>query len=317
MKAIVAVFLIAFLLPVILGKTFLRDLVLNSLLDSDNLTLQSSDASLGYFSPASVSGVILQTIDESATVQFQEVVADRSWVSMLLSRPNLGDFRFVRPEVEVAILGSEREGSSGATNDGGVVAAPLLPTLSADIVDAHLVLRTLADEPPPIDIKGIDARVQLKRRDNLSIFILEPAVVFDRQPLTPELCGRGLQLIAPLLADEVSATGEFSLSLTKCEIPVRTTSLEPGVKAHAIEINGKLDLHNATVAMNNTLASKTLGMVIKLAGITLPGKLTVAENVTVQFSVMDGRVHHSGLALILPHGERSIEIVSYYEVPRE
>ena len=37
---------------------------------------------------------------------------------------------------------------------------------------------------------------------------------------------------------------------------------------------------------------------MKLAGINLPGALTVAENVTVDFSVIDGRVHHSGLALI-------------------
>ena len=49
---------------------------------------------------------------------------------------------------------------------------------------------------------------------------------------------------------------------------------------------------------------------MKLAGINLPGALTVAENVTVEFSVIDGRVHHSGLALILPQGDRSIEIVS-------
>ncbi len=30
---------------------------------------------------------------------------------------------------------------------------------------------------------------------------------------------------------------------------------------------------------------------------------------TVEFEVVDGRVHHSGLALLLPHGEDSIEIV--------
>ena len=63
LKVLASVFVFALLLPFVLGKTSLRDFVLNSLVDSDKLTLQSTDASLGYFSPTSVSGLKLQTID--------------------------------------------------------------------------------------------------------------------------------------------------------------------------------------------------------------------------------------------------------------
>lgn len=310
LKVLATVFVIALLLPILLGKTSLRDMVLNSLVDSDKLTLQSSDASLGYFSPTSVSGLKLQTVNRDSTVSFQQIAADRSWFSMLLSRPDLGNFRFVKPDVEINVEKKKREGATDVVSDDTAASPPLLPNLTAEILDAHVLVRTLPDEPPPIDISGLNARVRLKRQDGLSLLILEPALVFDHQPLTPQLCGQGLQLIAPLLADEVSATGEFSLNLTKCEIPVGAASVENQDKAQAIQISGQLDLHSATVAMKNTLASNALDTVMKLAGINFPGALTVAENVTVDFSVIDGRVHHSGLALILPHGERSIEIVS-------
>ena len=309
-KAIVAAVVFVVLIPVLLGKTFLRDIVLNSLVDSEKLTLQSNDASLGYFSPAAVAGLRLQTLDQTCLVSVPEIRADRSWLSMLLSRPELGNLRVEKPEVDITVSKRQSEETSDATKAAKPAAASLLPILTAEIVDAHVLVRTQLDEPAPIDISGINAKVDLQRRGDLSVLTLQPALLFDHQPLTPQLCGKGLQLVAPLLADEVSASGEFSLNLTKFEIPVGANGVEQPDKAKATQISGQLNLHSATVSMKNTLVSKALDAVMQLAGISLPGPLTVAKNVTVEFSVIEGRVHHSGLALILPQGERSIEISS-------
>ena len=310
LKVLAIVFVILLLLPVLLGKTSLRDFVLNSLVDSDKLSLQSTDASLGYFSPTSVSNLKIQTNDQKATVSFQEIAADRSWLSMLLSRPNLGNFRFDKPYVDITAQKKGATETTDAVSENGSSTTPLLPNLTAEIVDAHVVVRSPPDATPPIDISGINANVRLVRKEQLSVLILEPALVFDHQPLTPQLCGKGLQLIAPLLADEVDAAGEFSLNLTKCEIPVRATSDDDVNKALATQISGQLQLHSASASLKNTLAANALETVMKLAGVNLPTTVTVAENVTVEFSVIDGRVHHSGLALVLPHGDRSIEILS-------
>ena len=310
LRVIAAAFVFVLLVPVLLGKTLLRDIVLNSLVDSDKLTLQSTEASLGYFSPTSVVGLQVETIDHTCAVSVQRISADRSWLRMLLSRPELGTFRFEKPELDLIFAKKGGEETSAASGVVEKSAAPLLPVLVAEIVDAHVVVRTQPDEPPPIDIAGINTKVHLQRRDEFSILTLQPALLFDHQPLTPQLCGKGLQLVAPLLADEVSATGEFSLNLTKFEIPVGGGAVENRGKLKETQISGQLELHRAAVSMKHTLVSKAMDTVMKLAGIKLPGALTVAENVTVDFSVIDGRVHHSGLALILPQGERSIEIVS-------
>lgn len=310
LRVLLPVVLIGLFLPTLLGKTSLRDVVLNLLVDSNKLSLQSSDASLGYFSHTTVSGLKIQTTSQRATVSFDKIAADRSWLSMLLSRPNLGNFRFDKPYVDLKLDGKAVAQHPDQPHPNTASPSPLLPNLTAEIVDAHVVVRTVTDEPPPIDISGFNAKVRLERRGQFSILIAEPGLAFDHQPLTPQLCGQGLQLIAPLLADEVSASGEFSLNLTKFEVPVGSSSPNADGKALATQISGQLELHSATVAMKNTLASSALNTVMKIAGIEFPNTLTVAENVSVEFAVVDGRVHHSGLALVLPHGDRSIKIVS-------
>lgn len=301
---------IALLLPLVLGKTALRDIVLNAIVDSDKLTLQSSSASLGYFSPISVTGLSVESNDKKDKVSFQQISADRSWVGMLFSRPELGNFRFDQPNVDITVEPKTTGAQAQEPSKGSRSTAPLLPKLTANIVDATVIVRTSPNQPPPIDLTGINAEVRLERRGSISVLILEPARLFDHQPLTPQLCGQGLQLIAPLLADEVSASGEFSLNLTKCEIPVGSVPDAKGEKVSALQVSGQLDLHSAHVSLKNTLASNVVAMVVQLAGISLPDALTVAQNVTVEFEVVDGRIHHSGLALLLPHGEKSIEIVS-------
>lgn len=309
-KVSLTVLVLALLLPFLLGKTALRNVVLNSIVDSDKLTLHSTGANLGYFTPISVSGLSVQSKDKETKVSFREIAADRSWLSMLFSRPELGNFRFDSPDVDITV----RKTVSEQEVDGLAATAPpnptVLPNLTAEIVDASIVVRMGPNEPPPIDLSGISAHVRLERKGALSVLVLEPTVVFDHQPLTPQLCGQGLQLIAPLLADEVSATGEFSLNLTQCEIPVASHAADIDQKANAINVKGQLDLHSASVSVKNTIASKLMGTVMQLVGISLPNALTVAENVTVEFAVIDGRVHHSGLALLLPQGDSSIEIVS-------
>jgi len=298
------------LLPVLLGKTALRDIVLNAIVDSDKLTLSSSGASLGYFSPISVTDLKVESRDEKSKVSFQQISADRSWVRMLFSKPDLGSFRFIQPKLDITVRPQKPRNGSQSDSKSAASTSPLLPNLTASIIDAKVVVRTLPNEPPPIDLAGLNAEVRLERRGPVSVLILEPARLLDHQPLTPQLCGQGLQLIAPLLADEVSASGEFSLNLTKCEIPVGSAPEAEREKVGALQVSGQLDLHSARVSMKNTLASGVVALVVQLAGINLPDAVTVAENVTVEFGVVDGRVHHSGLALLLPHGEKAIQIVS-------
>ncbi len=123
-------------------------------------------------------------------------------------------------------------------------------------------------------------------------------------------CAQGLQLVAPLLADAIDADGEFSLRIDEFHLPI---GAEPADQ-EAIRIEGELELHRASIALKNTIASKISTLVMTLLGNAVPERMTVAQGVEVGFQVLDGRIHHQGLAFLLPHGDAALEIVSHGSV---
>ena len=56
--------------------------------------------------------------------------------------------------------------------------------------------------------------------DNGTTVMVDPTTILDNEVLTPELCGQGLQLIAPMMADVVDVQGKISFRLDRCVVPV-------------------------------------------------------------------------------------------------
>ena len=129
-KVLVTLLVFALLLPFLLGKTALRNVVLNSIVDSDDLTLHSTDADLGYFTPISISGLSFQSTNKDTKVSFREIAADKSWLNMLFSRPELGNFRFESPDVDITVQIADSERDVDAVVGSSSPKAMLLPNLT-------------------------------------------------------------------------------------------------------------------------------------------------------------------------------------------
>lgn len=299
-----AVALILLGLPWVLAKTSLRDRLLTSIANSDEIVIQSQDASFGYLAPLALSGLRVESRDKVTVIEVDHIEADRSWLGLLFSRPELGVFRFDRPKVDIHM---QLLTSYPDLQPNQVDKSIDLPMLAAMVRDASVVVRTSESGEPPIDVEQVSVTLRLEREHNQSVLRIDPTTVFDHQRLTPELCGRGLQLIAPLLADEIAAEGEFSLRLQEFYVPLGKTG--PADKS-AIRIRGELELHQASVGLKNTIVSNVIDLIVKLFRDSRPETMTVAQDVNVRFQVVDGRVHHQGLALLLPRGESSIEVIS-------
>lgn len=298
--------------PWILAKTTLRDRLLNAIVGSDDITLMSTNASFGYFTPLSLSGLQIRSPDDSTRIEVERIQADKSWLSLLLSRPELGTFRFLNPRVDLLVdpvkQKGEAEKSAAASQSTGPVQ---LPNLTVEIQDAAIAVRTPTSPKPPIDLKHVGLTLRISQEANGPVLHVDPTTVFDHQPLTPELCGQGLQLIAPLLADEVAAKGEFSLRLDHFQLPIgRGSGADPQRDQQDMHIEGELQLHQASVGLRNTIAKRISDVILQLIGAGDNDRLTVTKDLVVSFQVLNGRVHHQGLALILPRGDSSIHFTS-------
>lgn len=311
----VAIVVVLLAMPYVLAKTTLRDRLLNAIASSNDVTVQSRDASLGYFSPLALRGLQVRSTNDSTRIAIEEIRGERSWLGLLFSRPELGVFHIDRPAVEVMVTIKQRDedNDDDAANDQPSQSKkktldPLqLPTLAAEIRGASLILRTAPDQPPPIQVDDFAIDLRIDRIDGKPTLIVDPGVVFDHQPITPQLCRQGLQLIAPLLSDEIEADGEFSLRLDQFIVPLANEK----ESAPSPQIRGVLQLHQANVGLRDTIASKIAGGIVqRLSGKPIDVAMAVARDVQVDFQVLDGRFHHQGLALLLPRDESSIEVIS-------
>ena len=297
--------LLLILLPWLLAKTPLRNRLLSAIVGSEDVSVQSRDASFGYFTPLSLSGLRIESAAQAAVVQVEQIESEHSWLGLLFAGSDLGTFRFDQPHFDVLVRPSQTPPEADA------VASPEpepidLPQLVAEVRDASVIVRTPGATEPPIDVDNIDVTFRVENEGEKHYLRIDPTTIFDQQPLTPQLCGQGLQLVAPLLADELSAEGAFSLRFSEVQIPLGAG----GDRTEDLRIAGEVELHQASVALKNTAARRLIALIAELADRSMPERVTVAEGVRVEFRVVDGRVQHEGLAFVLPLGDSSIQIKS-------
>lgn len=158
-------------------------------------------------------------------------------------------------------------------------------------------------------------RVQLRTVVDLAEsrkLTVAPGEIVRRVQMTPDVCSGAMRLVAPILADSARASGEFSLSLDDCEIPLDSPKLS--------RISGRLSIHSVQVGAND--------LVRKLAEtLKLPGEIRLIDESVVEFSVQGEAVLHDGLEFVLgpvrirSHGEvkfdESIQLLLQIQLPSD
>lgn len=291
------------LAPWVIAKTGLRDQLFALLVDDPQVVVRSENASFGYFSPLSVSGLKIDSTDGRSSLQIDRILTDRSWLHMLLSRPELGTLTVSQPTIDVIV---DELPESGPPPDS----PGLLPVLTARIQDAAVIVRLLdqsgrAAGTPAVQLRGVNFTVHLQRDGQGSVFVVDPVTLFDHHPLTPQICKEGLELVAPLMSGHLGGEGEFSLELTGCRIPVPNQQDDD---PRQLELAGTVQLHSARVGLENPALSRMIGLVTGLLGTRLPENVQLTEDCVVEFQVADGKIRHDGFALVLPHRKSGVRL---------
>jgi hypothetical protein len=170
-------------------------------------------------------------------------------------------------------------------------------TLTALVTDAEIRVHTPNQTEPVIHLSGLDLAASVEQRGEGRDLVIQPTVVFDREPLSPQLCHQGLQLVAPALADSTSVAGELTFQLNKFRVPLDGTDEHTG--AERMEIAGLLTLHHVTAGLKNPAIGQVVQLVATLLHIDIPRTIRVVEDTEVAFEVREGRVYHEGLAFVL------------------
>ena len=222
-------------------------------------------------------------------IRVSRLSAEKSWLDLLLSRPELGRFEFDGPALDVVL----KDESNPSTPRSAAAT-----TLTAAITNAHVILRDQPQADPVIDLENVNLTLHIKEGQVGRILVISPITVFDHLALTPELCDDGLQLVAPILANEVSVQGAVSLEFTKFQIPLDKT--DGGEELQDVEVSGRIGLHGVSAELKNEITRQLTTLVADLLNAEMPGEVRLAEEVSIDFEVRDRRVFHEGLAFALP-----------------
>jgi hypothetical protein len=274
--------------PSVVGHTGLRNVLIDTVLASPDVSGSAEDASFGWLSPLAIEEFSLESKHKRVQIQVKAITTDRAWWQLLHTSPELGTITFDRPRITVELPLVEKVPADRKK---------LGATLAAVVRDGALLVRVADLEEPVIDVDGINLTVRIEKTETGRQLVLEPMQVLHRQKLTRKLCDDLLQLFDPTLADVVTANGEISLSLDRFKIPL---DIPREQLAEKIEIAGKLELHRVRTGVKTPLLRALVKILADLYDKRPSRIVELVEDAEVRFEVRQGRIHHEGLRFGFP-----------------
>ncbi len=295
--------------PYVAQNPPVRDWLVNTVAERENVRADVGGASFGWFAPLELRQVRVDAPQGGPLLTVDRIRAARPWWEIALSTKRLGRFIIDQPHVTLVAspsgwnfegIGSEEPGATKKPTATGEREDPARkPELTAELHDAAVVLRRAGVEDPLVDIDGVNATVDIKYVDDARWLLVQPFQPLDHKQLTPGMCDNGLQLIAPILANSAWVQGEASLAIHEFRLPLdRDAAQAPGTPTAFVA--GHLDMHSVETGLKNQLLQAIADKVASLLGSKMPTRVRIADESRVQFELRDRRVYHEGLAFGLP-----------------
>jgi len=301
-------------LPYILGAQPFRDWMLRAVLPVSEGTVTSGGASLGWFSRVRFYDIRIRSLDGEPVVTIPVFEGSRPLIVYLLTGKNLGTFRIERPELNVVATGEGTNLQRVFAQDGPQGEPPDV-SVAVEIVDASLTFRS-PHAVQPWGVEDLNLSVALESSESTESgrteIVVHPGTVFNRTPITPQMCDDMLKYIAPVLAEATNISGEFSIELDGWRLPAEEPKAGRG--------SGRLTVHSIDVSPGPLVRSiaRALG---------LPASVRLADKSVVDFEMADGRVEHRGVEFgigqlrVRTHGsvglDETLDIVAEIPIPSD
>lgn len=283
-------------LPGLIAATPLRNLVAAHFLNKNGFEGSIGNASAGWFTPVSAQDAKANKTDETLGFSVASMRTEFSTLDLLSSAPDLGTIHLSRPHLELK-FGRDRESSDDA-DEHAELSNRQKATFTAEIDSGRLTLSSDQVDVPAIVIDDLSLGVQVRNSPTGRVISIDKTLVFDREPLTPETCNAGLQLVAPLLADSATIEGEFSIELLGFQRPLDEP--DPHRRQNATHLAGRLQLHSVQTSLKNPILEQIALIFGRLTGRGQPELVRIVDDSWIEFELRDGRIFHEGLVLVLP-----------------
>jgi hypothetical protein len=294
--------LLVLALPTIVATAGLQNVLLNRATAEKGVSARAGSASLGWFTPVTLRHMKVERDDRTLTVDTPSFSTERSLLDLLLGLPDVGTITLDRPSV---VLRPNGETSEGADEDADNGSKAVPPQVTVVIRDGAVAIQLPSEAEPIVAVDDISFVARTERSNDVSLLVVEPVKLIDRRRLTPELCARGLQFVAPFLSEATTVSGELTVAVKEFQLPIGDVTDED--RARLTKFSGQIVLHEVETGIRNPVLAQIVSVIATLSGGRF-ASVRVADETQVDFRVENGQVYHEGLVLVIPELSEGLSI---------
>ena len=296
-------------LPAIIAQTEWRNTIVNAALADDELEADVGGAELGWFSPVKMNELSVQSGDDAFDMRIERIGLENTLLGLLANPTAIGTVEVDRPVTKIvtaefgAAPPEPKESGDPGTDD-----AEKKATLTLVLNNGAVQVSRPGETEPVIDLNNVSVTARVQQAAGGRQLSIDPVTVFDRSTLTPEFCDKGLQLVAPTLANAAEVSGKMSFELSEFRVPLDDPG--PARMNNELKIVGSVTFHEVESSLKNPVLADVTELVAGLLGRRKPETFRVLDDSRVDFRVQQGRIHHEGLAFMLPEVSQELIIRS-------
>ncbi len=304
--------------PTVLTATAMRNSLLNSAIENEELTVMAESATGGWFAPLVFHGVRMADAEGQVVWTVKEIQTAKGLLSFITDPIHIGEIRLVESSLQVH-LNADGQWPLKCR------AKASKSELSFRIENASLELNVPWRAIPIVELSQLtitgDIGPDVNGRRMLNI---DPVQVLNHEVLSESHTQQNLALIAPVLSQATELSGSASVWLDEIHISLDenpasnvdsgeisgTEHGESESESKNFPIHGRAEFHVLEARLKELWTRQLTALIGQVSGTSLPDQIQVLKDSTVEFSVSKDGIAHESLVFLLPQLSQDLTITS-------
>ncbi len=304
--------------PMVLTATAVRNSLLNSAIDNEELAATAESATGGWFAPLVFHDVCIADADGHLVWIVQEIRTAKGLLSFITDPVHIGEIRLVKSSLKVRLNADGQWPLKSKVK-------PSKSELSFRIENGSLELSVPWRAIPIVDLSQMTITGDIGPDVNGHRMLnIDPVQVLNHEVLSESHTQQNLALIAPVLSQATELSGSASVWLDEIHILLDenpasnvdsgeisgTERGESESKNKNFPIHGRTEFHILEARLKEPWTRQLTALIGQVSGTSLPDQIQVLKDSTVEFSVSKDGIAHESLVFLLPQLSQDLTITS-------
>lgn len=286
----------ALAIPAVIHHTNYRDVILNQALQKHGLSGQSSRSTGGWLTEFEYHDITFTGANDQVKGHVDVLKTGESIVSHVLGK--LPTVTFVRPKLRISLDNDGKLPLDSHRNPGDTA-------LAFETQDAEIVLEVPWRNIPIVELSSINLRGQIQQAEDGRWLTLEAIDVLKQAKLTDQHTEQNLALIAPVLSQTTSLSGEVSARINP--LCIRIDDEAPDDQPL---MSGAVQIHSLNAQLRKKWSRYIVNIIGRFSQTPVPAEMDLVSQSTVDFEVRNDGIYHSGFSLLLPEVSNGLTVTS-------